>query len=70
MISQTRQALFSEPPPPLADRHPRRPQLRGHPRYARPRLRARQHDPRPLRQPRPAALRPAGKLRPILSGQH
>ena len=70
MIGQPRQAILSEPPPPLAHRHPRRPQLRGHPRHARPRLRARQHDPRPLRQPRQPALRPADKLSTILISQH
>ena len=70
MISQPRQAILSEPPPPLAHRHPRRPQLRGHPRHARPRLRARQHDPRPLRPPRQPALRPADKLSTIIISQH
>ena len=69
MIGQPDPAIFGEPPAPLAHRHPRRLQLRSYPRHTRPRLRARQHNPRPLRQHRRATLRPAGKLHAVIIGQ-
>ncbi len=72
LIHQTLQTFVHEPSPPLVHRVRCDTQIGRDPLIRHPRLRARQHDPRPQRQRlrRGRPPRPPHKLLPFLTGEH
>ena len=70
MIREPVQPGLREPRAPFAHRVGGQPQLYGDTGITGGRLRARQHDPGPFRQPRRPALRHAGKLETVVISQH